>query len=105
MESNSNVTRLASPPQQTVVPAFPAWKIKQLLFTKCQGARFVGVQQGLNPDAALVLFNPPGKGRQTTLSVPLFLFSYNPLLAVVLVQHKITMNQLNSELFDSFRKE
>ena len=92
--ATATLHRFIQQQQGTTVPPFPEWRIKRILFSQCKGARFVGIQKGLNYSDSLVLFNPPGKGPQSTLAVPLCVFSYDSFLATILVQHKIAFHEL-----------
>jgi hypothetical protein len=86
-------TRTVSPvpcsAQQFVPAPVPEYLLKTLLWHKCGGARYLGIQRALKPEDDLVLFQPPDRFRQTTLAIPLISFQLDLVVACVLVIDKI----------------
>ena len=50
------------------------WHLRELLWSRCRGCTFLGLQQGLTPSDTVILFLPPAESLQSTMSVPLAAF-------------------------------
>jgi len=99
--STQVIHRFIAAQHQIKVPHVPDWKLRDLLWRRCGGAKFVGIQEDMTgPDGerALILFNPPGPGPTTTLAVPRVIFDFSIFLGCVLAQHKIEFNRQKTEM-------
>ena len=63
-----------SPEYPAIALPIKTWRLKELLWSRCRGCTFLGLQQGLTPSDTIILFLPPGECLQSTMSVPLAAF-------------------------------
>ena len=66
----------------------PEWKLRRILWHRCGGCIYLGVQCGLRPSDSIVLFDAPSQpGR--TLAIPLTAFAQGEDIAVAIIRHKL----------------
>ena len=86
------------------VPVAEIGRIKSVLWARCSGCRFVGIQKAYGARLGdQILFQTPGIGPTTTLAVPVALWNFDVDVFVALVQHKILQTLVDFDIAQAKR--